>query len=117
VDGRDEQGHDVVLSASGAGVSPSIAQGRQPPQRIAAIDAVMHEKTPNEGTHDSNPWFLPGSNASRRIRFPSGAAFDLLNAVYPKFSTILRTPQSRLDRLLNRGGHGPPPAVSDNQSI
>ena len=70
--------------ASGAGVSPGIAQGRQPPQRIAAIDAVMHEKTPDEGTHDSNPWFLPGGNASRRIGFPSGAAFDLLKRSVPE---------------------------------
>ena len=44
-----------MLSVSGAGGAPCIAQGRKPSQRVAAVNTVMHQEASDEGVHLRSP--------------------------------------------------------------
>jgi hypothetical protein len=52
--------------ASGAGSAPCITQGGQQPQRVAAINPVMHQKASEEGVHLCPPRERLGKRLSRR---------------------------------------------------
>jgi hypothetical protein len=92
-------------AASGAGGAPRIAQSREPPQRVAPINPVMHQEPSDEGINLRSPVPIETEETQERgARVPSGLR-TYCPRVSQTCSTVLRTPAFEYSIFGKRCGH------------